>query len=153
MVLSTEEGRRWPQEEIAKHCEVTQQYVSKILAEHNSCIAQKNAQPAEPTKAQKKRTRIAAAAATNPKASDSALARQLGVNRRTVAAVRAPAETSAAASANGAGDPPSAPEPAGYSTPAAHAAADRVLGAARRARAAMTADDWRLLVAEIAALR
>jgi hypothetical protein len=153
MVLSTAEGRRWTQEEIAKHCKVEQSYVSRVVVQYASHNAQKNAQPPEPTKAEEKRARIAAAAATNPKASDSALARQLGVNRRTVVAVRSAAATSAAASANDAGDPPSAPEPAGYSTPAAHAAAESVLEAARPARAAMTADDWRLLLAAIAALQ
>jgi ParB-like chromosome segregation protein Spo0J len=156
MVLSTAAGRRWSQERIAKHCKVAQSWVSDVVAksvDYRTDNAQKNAQPPEPTKAEEKRARIAAVAATNPKASDSALARQLGVNRRTVIAMRATAETSAAASASDAGDPPSAPEPPGYSTPAAHAAAESVLEAARRARAAMTADDWRLLLAAIAALQ
>jgi ParB-like chromosome segregation protein Spo0J len=177
MVLSTAEGGRWTQEQIAKHCAVTQQYVSRVLAEHNSCSAQEDAQPAEPTKAEQKRARIAAAAASNPNASDSALARQLGVNRRTVAAVRATApEAAAVAPANDAVAAPSAPDSAGcstpeargaavdpahtpgpfpvsYSTPCAATAAESVLDAARAALPVMAEDDWRLLLAEIAALR
>jgi transposase-like protein len=156
MVLSTAEGRRWSQERIAKHCGVAQSYVSGVVAkraDYHSDNPQKNPQPAAPTKAEQKRARIAGAAAANPKASNSSIARQLGVDRETVAAVRSTAETSAAASASDAGDPPSAPEPAGYSTPAAHAAADRVLEAARRERAAMTENDWKLVLAAITALR
>jgi hypothetical protein len=156
MVLSTAEGRRWTQEEIAKHCKVAQSWVSDVVAknvDYHTDNAPKNAPPAAPTKAEEKRARIVGAATASPKASDRALARQLGVNRRTVAAVRSTAETSAAASASDAGDPPSAPEPAGYSTPAAHAAAESVLEAVRPVRAAMTADDWRLLFAAITALQ
>jgi hypothetical protein len=129
---------------------VAQQYVSKVGETYNSCEVP---QP-KPTAAEAKRAKVREAIAEDPRASERQIARQLGVDRDKVAAEAATAaETSAAASANDAGDPPSAPEPAGYSTPAAHAAAESVLEAARPARAAMTADDWRLLLAEIAAPR
>jgi hypothetical protein len=58
MVLSTAEGARWTQEEIATHCKVTQQYVSKVLGEYNSCNPPKNPPPAKPTKAEQKRACI-----------------------------------------------------------------------------------------------
>src|SRR5262249_13794377 len=137
----------------------------------------RTAPPAEPTRAQQKRARIAGAAAANPRASDRTIARQLGVNRRTVAAVRATApEAAVVAPANDAAAAPRAPEPAGCSAPQARAAAgeparapgpfpvsyssscaataaESVLDAARAALPVMAEDDWRLLLAEIAALR
>jgi hypothetical protein len=131
MVLSTADGRRWSQKRIAKHCGVAQSYISGVAArraDYHSDNPPKNPPPAKPTKAEQKRARIADAAAANPRVSNRSIARQLGVDRDAVAAVRASAtETCAAAPANDPGDPPSATEPAAirYSTPAAHAAASR----------------------------
>lgn len=89
LVLSTDAGRRWTQKEIAKHCHVAQSYVSMVVAKFRGNSSEKCTQPVKRTKTEQKRTRIAEAAAANPAASDRAIARELGVDRETVAAVRA----------------------------------------------------------------
>jgi hypothetical protein len=62
MVLSTAEGRRWTQEEIAKHCKVARSWVAEVMAKRRTDNAPQTAPPAEPTKAEEKRARIAGAA-------------------------------------------------------------------------------------------
>jgi hypothetical protein len=128
MVLSTEEGRRWKQDRIAKHCHVSQQYVSKIM-EYKCCNPQKNPQRMEPTRTEQKRARIAVAAGARPTASNSAIARELGIDPETVAAVRATTKVARPPVGPYRHAPSAAPEPSrsGYSMMAAHKAARAAL--------------------------
>jgi hypothetical protein len=153
MVLSTEEGRRWKQDCIAKHCHVSQQYVSKIM-EYNGCTPQRNPQRKEPTRAEQKRVRIAAAAGARPTASNSAIARELGVDRETVAAVRATAKVAGPPVGPNGHAPSATPKPSrsGYSTAAADKAARAALAMLRETRAVLTNSDWEALLAEIGAI-
>jgi hypothetical protein len=87
MVLSTKAGGRWTQEQIAKHCHVSQSWVSDVVSKYRTDNAPKNAPPA--TKGVQKRAAIAVALQAAPEASDRRLAGELGVDRRTVGKVRA----------------------------------------------------------------
>jgi hypothetical protein len=83
MVLSTKAGRSWTQEQIAKHCHVSQSWVSEVQEKYRT---DKNAAPV--TSAEWKRATIDAAIKANPEASDRRVARELGVNAKTVSKVR-----------------------------------------------------------------
>ena len=156
MVRSTEEGRTWKQERIAQHCNVARSWVAEVMAKCRTDKPQKNPQSAEPTRAEAKRARIAEATTERPSASNSAIARELGVDRETVAAVRGKAKATPAAPA-AVGGPARAParEPprGGYSTADAQKAARAALEGMRAARAVITEGDWKLLLAEIGEIR
>jgi ParB-like nuclease domain len=81
MVWSTEQGRRWPQKKIAEHCHVTQGYVSRVLGGNIT----ENTPPAR----ERKRAVVTAAVAATPEASHREVARKTGVDRETVAKIRA----------------------------------------------------------------
>jgi hypothetical protein len=154
MVLSTTEGRRWTQERIAEHCDVDQSYVSRLKAKYDSHNRTKNRTPPSLTKAEQKRARIADAATARPEASNRAIARELGVHRETVAAVRAKQKATTATSPPAARDaqaPSNTPErpTGGFSTADAYTAASSVLDTARAVRAVFTEADWKLLLTKL----
>jgi hypothetical protein len=153
MVRSTEEGRRWPQKQVAEHCGVSQSYVSRIIG-YDSSIGQKSTQPPEKTKAEQKRGDITAAIVATPAASNSAIGRRLGVDRKTVAAVRAraPAPSGGPKEEKGAAHSASPPSAGGYSCAEAGRTAHAALEALRGTRAALTDNDWKRLVGEIGAI-
>lgn len=124
------------------------------IAAVRSELPQKNPQPGQrpATKAELKTAGIAEYIAANPRAGDSAVARKLGVHRKTVAKVRAAAgalprdgrrRRRAAPDRDRASAPPVGPSP--YSSEEAKAAAEEL----KAARARMTEQDWHLVVREI----
>jgi transcriptional regulator with XRE-family HTH domain len=138
MVLSTKAGRNWTQEQIAKHCHVSQSWVSTVVTEYRTDKGPKKGPP--PTKGERKRATIDAAIQTDPETSDRRLARALGVDRKTVGRARErskPRERVASA------PPPLSHE---YSTAAARDVAASILGAARIASMTWNDSDWDLLV-------
>ena len=160
MVLSTAEGRKWTQDQIAKHCDVARSWVSEIIAQRRSDNPPQNPPPPKLTKTEQKRLDIAAAISATPTVSDRAIGRQLGVDRETVAAVRATARGGCPAVDGGATPSPMpAPSAGGFSTGAAGASAHtivdamhaspRVAGALGAACASFTDDDWQLLLTKI----
>jgi ParB-like chromosome segregation protein Spo0J len=101
MVLSTKAGRRWTQEQIARHCHVAQSYVSVVANKYHSDNRPRNPPGgAEPTKAEKKRASIAEAVSTRPEVSARQIARKLGVDRETVGKARARSTTRAASASH-----------------------------------------------------
>jgi hypothetical protein len=160
LLLSTEEGRRMTQREIAKHCHVAQSYVCTVMAsgpdfpDYHTDSPLKKPRRAEPTRAEQKRARIAAAVRARPTASNSAIARELGVDRETVAAVRAAAKVAGPPVGPDRHAPSAAPEPSrsGYSTRAADEVARAALAMLRETRAVLTNSDWEALLAEIGAI-
>lgn len=132
MALSTDEGRRWSQEQIAKHCGVAQSYVAKVVGENNH--SDKNPQP-KPTVAEVKRAAVAAAVAGAPAASNREIARKTGVDHKTVAAVREEAAREPAPA-----PPPEPPRPRAYSTCNARDTARAILDGLRIAGSYTRAD-------------
>jgi hypothetical protein len=102
MVLSTAEGARWTQEEIAKHCKVARSWVAAVMAKRRTDNPPKKTATCQAHEGGAEARTHRRCSSSKP---DRAIARQLGVDRETVAAVRATAETSAAASANDAAAP------------------------------------------------
>ena len=93
MVLSTEVGKTWTQERIAEHVHCSQQFVSRIIEElqlrdNNSSNSAKFRTPSETPEITVKQDVVAKALAANPTASNRQIAKSLGVNDKTVGAVR-----------------------------------------------------------------
>jgi len=152
MVLSTEQGKRWNQQEIAKHCNVARSWVAEVMAKCRTDNPPKNPPPAQVTKTERKRAHVAAAIAAAPAASDRAIGRQLGVDRQTVAAVRAraKAQRDQPGAVGGRATPP-APT-GGYLTAEGYESTRAKVDVARGWRAALTDGDWKAFLAEIGEL-
>lgn len=91
MVVATETGQKWTQQQIAEHCHVSQAYVSTVLSEYktyNSPRIPHRPDVDPPTNTQRKRDAVNAVLAAAPAASDRAIAKAVGVDHKTVGAVR-----------------------------------------------------------------
>jgi hypothetical protein len=139
MVLSTEEGRRWSQEQIAKHCGVGPSYVREVMGKSAD-----RGSP-HPSTHEGKRAAVAAAVGASPAASDSEIARKTGVDRKTVAKVRADHEPESAS------PPPSPPRlTPSYASTAERDTAGAILAALRSARGNFKDPSWSLLLHQMA---
>lgn len=159
MVLSTDEGQRWTQEQIAKHCHVAQSWVSDVLAKYRTDKPPKNPpRVTEPTKTEKKRAAIAEAVTARPEASDRQIARELGVDHETVSKMRKELDSASASPRDNRNAPASSEQSTArmplrsaeqvYSNRNARDRAATILREARIARETFNESDWHLLLSQ-----